>query len=91
MKILSVQLVGDVIYGYRETTNYYIAFEIDLNSKVIDSFKYNKKKYKDYKHFCGVIGKFNPYTIFLLPKANVEQLNFDVLKEIIKARYKEEK
>jgi hypothetical protein len=39
-------------------------------------------KYKDYEHFVGVMGKFNPYTIFTEKPVDLPSLDFDVIKDM---------
>ena len=39
----------------------------------------NKSKYKNYEHFVGVMGKFNPWTFFRIKPVNMAKLDFEDL------------
>ena len=41
-----------------------------------------KSNYDNYEHFVGVMGKFNPYTIFRKNPVEVNKLDYEMLVEL---------
>jgi len=83
MKILSLERVGSLLIGYRESDKYYIKFEINKKDEVIDIDEFKIFKYRNYLHFVGVIGKFNPYTQFFKNPVDLKVLSYNALTKIL--------
>jgi len=84
MKILSLELANDTLIGYREVGPYYIKFEIDKANNVTDLEEFKVSKYRNYLHFVGVLGKFNPYTQFFKKPSKLKVLSYNELIKIFK-------
>jgi hypothetical protein len=47
---------------------------------------YPKKRYKNYEHFVGVLGKFNPYTFFLTEPISISGLTFEEIQKAYESK-----
>jgi hypothetical protein len=81
MKLLSVEFFGkDLVHGYAEDTDEYLRFEGGKNG-VKKQASYPKNKYTDYKHFAGVIGKFDPEAKFYKEPKELKVLTFEEIQK----------
>ena len=86
MKVISTEAHGfKPITIWIEDDGYYKKLIVDNNNKIEILTRVATKKYDDYAHFAGVMGKFNPYTIFMKDPVTVKRLDFKELNDIANA------
>jgi hypothetical protein len=80
MKILSLEkeVEGGMIL-WVEDGDQYKKLIISPDDTVKEDASVPVSKYKDYEHFVGVMGKFNPYTRFRIEPPVVKELDFEDL------------
>lgn len=82
MKILSIEkLTIGSITGFVEALNSYKRYTVTPEGDILYEDNYRIADYRSYEHFCGVIGKFDPYVFFLKVAQSVDQLNH---KELVR-------
>jgi|GEM_PF-2120592 hypothetical protein len=80
MKLLSIEKWDNEGYcGYVEDGSNYKRFCLLKGSDPTIGFMYQKKDYRDYEHFAGVIGKFDPESFFLAKPIPLEDLSIPAL------------
>ena len=80
MKILSIEKTGlHRVELWVEDGEQYKKLALFDDDKVEELASVPVAKYDDYEHFVGVMGKFNPYTIFRKQPVFVEILDFEEL------------
>jgi hypothetical protein len=85
LRIVSAVLCTDGhIIGYVELEKEYKWFKIGPNDTLTYRTTYEKDEYRNYEHFAGVIGKFDPYQPFLENPVTVERMEYDAVLKIAK-------
>lgn len=80
MRLLSIEKLGDKGFaGYVEDGHDYKSFVLIDGEARIES-EYPKMDFKDYEHFRGVIGKFDPEAVFLINPIRIEELTQPALE-----------
>ena len=80
MKVLSTERLG--LHGisyWIEDKDQYISQVIDDGNHIEDWAAVPTSNFKNYDHFCGVMGKFNPYTVFMLKPIVIDKLDFETM------------
>lgn len=72
------------IDGYAETEDAYCRFSIRKGEEPVIHAKFPKKDYRGYRHFSGVIGKWDEYALLLSNPIPIPKLDFDYLFELYK-------
>lgn len=86
MRVISTEAHGfKPITIWIEDGGYYKNLIVNNNNEIEILTKVATKKYKNYDHFAGVMGKFNPYTIFMKDPVTVTKLDFKELNDIANA------
>jgi hypothetical protein len=89
MKLLCVSSFDEedegYIDGYVETEDAYYSFSIKKNEEPVIHAKFPKKDYRGYRHFAGVIGKFDEWAFLLKNPIPIPKLDFDLISSIYKA------
>jgi len=79
MKVLSTERLGlHKISYWIEDKNQYIHQIISDDGSIEDLTSVPTSDFKDYDHFGGVMGKFNPYTVFMDPIV-IDKLDFETM------------
>jgi hypothetical protein len=84
MKMLSIgKLVEPLgLYIWVEKDGQYQKLYVNTQNRVTVEAQMPMKKYDNYEHFVGVMGKFNPYTVFLLTPVEIgDELTYEGLFE----------
>ena len=81
MKIIHLEKGKDLIAYGIETGTEYQFFTIDRSNSIVPTNSYKKSDYRNYEHFAGVLGKFNPFTFILKEPFEVRQLDFETLQK----------
>ncbi|MCK5346083.1 MAG: hypothetical protein KAR20_21885 [Candidatus Heimdallarchaeota archaeon] len=79
MKILSIAVAHDILFGYLEIGMDYVSYEVTDVNKITYGFKYPKSDYKDRSHFINVMGKFDPDCVFIDPVIFIDALEYKQL------------
>lgn len=80
MLLLSIEWLGsDAFAGYVEDGDQYKGFFVERGKDARIDENYKKVKFNDYEHFSGVIGKLDPYAIFLTEPIPIMDLSWGVL------------
>ena len=66
---------ADILSGWIDAKTEYKEFIVDRKGKIKYYQTMNKEEFTDFGHFVGVMGKFNPHSIFFDPR-EVKALNF---------------
>ena len=83
MKLISMTTcTHDFAEGYVETEKEYLRFSIDMGKEAFIHARFKKSEFRNYCHFAGVIGKFDPYAFILSKPINISGLDLDELVEI---------
>ena len=64
VKLLSIEEAGPTFIVWVEQDDSYIYYHA-THKGFIEKERHSVKEYRGYEHFAGVVGKFNPYTVFL--------------------------
>ena len=81
MKLIAIETAHDkYANGYVERDSEYIEFGIDADGQVAYGKGIPTTRYRDYEHFAGVIGKFDPYAVFLKKPVKIKKLTLEVVK-----------
>jgi len=83
-KINSDNSKDKVITGWIDEKKEYKEFVLSKNNAVKFSNIFMKSDYKNKETFMAAIGKFNPYTTFLIKEIIVDKLNFEELLSTLK-------
>ncbi len=87
MLIISAERINALIHGFIDAGDYYARFDSSPNGfNIDDENKILKSEYRDYEHFVGVMGKFNPYTFFLEHPIEVSSLDYETLTSALTLR-----
>lgn len=78
-KIISLEQTPEDMLGWFEGLKSYTSFRVTRADKLIFKKTLAKADYRDYEHFVGVIGKFNPYQQFLTKPVEVSTLTYETL------------
>ena len=73
---------NDILTGWIIADTAYKAFSVDIKGKVEYSQSINKDEFTSLSHFFGVMGKFDPYAVFI-DKIEVPDLNFATLLPLL--------
>ena len=85
MKLLSFEKCSDNKFiGYIEGGQHYKAFVLTCENALSYDQTFPKNNYKNYEHFAGVMGKFDPYAVFLREPIEIERPSFDKLLNLWK-------
>ncbi len=85
--VLAVEMGSDFIAGYLNASDEYVPFKITKDNNIdYEGFRYKKSEYEGVAHFAGVMGKFDPYLIFLFPVIRMKQFSFDSLYQALTER-----
>lgn len=76
------QIDGGGYVGWVEHKNHYNSFFTHEDVVTQASFKYIKKDYKNYQHFRGVLGKFEPETFTFKKPIEVKSLSIKHIEEV---------
>ena len=82
MKLLSIERAGNTFIGYVEDGHDYKSFEVHEDGTVVFDQAFPKKRFKNYEHFAGVIGKFDPYAFFFEKPIEIERLDYSELSKL---------
>ena len=83
MKILTVeQLIDDGEAAWIDDGENYKEVYVYPDNTMKERGSFPKSNYDDYEHFVGVMGKFNPYTIFRKNPVEVDKLDYEYLVEL---------
>lgn len=85
MEILSLEELGKGAgwQGWIKDDRFYKRFSAENDKVNVDGIV-PVKNYRNYKHFAGVIGKFNPYTFFLKHPIPIDELTGSELTRVFK-------
>ena len=93
MRLLSLEKAGkEFIIWYADDANYIKAIVSKDNKVEIDvtvpierypAGKYGSDKLTGYEYFAAVMGKFNPYTIFMETPVEIDSLDYKALLKIL--------
>lgn len=78
-KIIHLEKGEDLMAYGVETDSKYEFFTIDKSDKIIPTNSYEKSDFESYKHFAGVLGKFNPFTFILEKPLELAAITFNLL------------
>ena len=82
IKILSVDGCSEnELVAWIEDQGFYKKVKVNMDNGVEELHRMSMKEYRDYDHFWNVMGKFNPYTDFLIQPPDVG-LTYDNLAKI---------
>ncbi len=77
MKLIKIVAIDRIEGGYffiEETETHYECWSVDTKSNFTkEGGMFDKKCYRAYDHFVGVLGKFDPYLGFLTKPIKVEK------------------
>lgn len=73
-----------LVDGYLRVGKEYKSFVSKFDGVVEVKKAANVSDYSSYEHFANVIGKFNPWVVFLKEPVKVEGLEYNYLIEVIK-------
>jgi len=82
VELLSIEQAGPNYYVWVRVKDDYIYYWAKEEG-FVEKESHLAKDYRNYEHFAGVVGKFNPYTRFLRDPVSIE-LNFKALLEACK-------
>jgi hypothetical protein len=74
----------DFAEGYVEIEKEYLRFNIVRGKEPVIHARFKKSEFRNYRHFAGVIGKFDPYAFILSKPIELNCLDLDELVEIYK-------
>jgi len=84
MKLLGIEKPSKtVICGYAQEGDRYLSFSSTPNDVTIHS-TFKVDDFPSYEHFAAVIGKWDPWVVFLKRPIKIKNLEFDHLMEKIK-------
>lgn len=83
MKILSIPEGSEKLFAWVEDDGFYKKIAVDMNNGFEEISKLPMSDYRDYDHFWNLMGKWNPYTDFLIQPPDVE-LTYENLSKIAK-------
>jgi hypothetical protein len=63
-------------------------FQKGKDSVQYKDYQYLKSEFRDYEHFVGVMGKFDPYTLFLKNPMEVDELTREVAQKLAENLWK---
>jgi hypothetical protein len=82
MLLLSIEWLGpDAFAGYVEDGDLYKGFFVERGKDARIDESYKKEEFNDYEHFRAVIGKFDPYAVFLADPIPITDLSWEVLNK----------
>ena len=84
MKILHLDPLHDgpgYIGYFTEDYSQYYKFKVTDQKSFIEELTWSFP-IRDYEHFAGIMGKFDPYTIFLAEPISVKELTLEELKKV---------
>ena len=81
MKILSIEPHLERATVCVETDSTYQFLTIDRHNKIQCHDSYSKADYKDFDHFVGIMGKFDPHCLFMKEPLILEELTYAALVE----------
>lgn len=80
LKIISfTKSPKDAEAGWVQTDSEYKSFILPKDDKIEYKATFLISKYRDYLHFVGVQGKFNPYTSFLIKPISIKKLTYNTV------------
>lgn len=82
MKLLSIEKAENTFIGYVEDGPDYKSFTVREDGVVIFDQTFPKKRFKNYEHFAGVMGKFDPYAFFFEKPIEIERLDYSELSKL---------
>lgn len=84
MKILALENCDNEYYiGFAEDENSYMKFSITKEDYLEYRHTWPKIEFRDYDHFAGVIGKFNPHVEMLIDPIAVDMpITYRRMKEV---------
>ena len=71
------------IYIWIDDNRNYKHYRVTPDNYLEEMNSINKSDYKNYIHFVNIMGKFNPWTIFLVDPIPITEINFDQLDKIL--------
>jgi hypothetical protein len=83
VKLISMATcTSDFAEGYVEIEKEYLRFNIVRDKEPVIYARFKKSEFRNYRHFAGVIGKFDPYAFILSKPIKISGLDLDELVEI---------
>lgn len=83
MRLWSAEVSGDQIVGYKEENGFIDRFVLERNNKVTFEGRWKLSDYKsDIERWKGVMGKFDPYTVFWKTPEEIIYLDFNDVERI---------
>lgn len=83
MKVLAIEHADDnAVYGFAEIGENYVQFTAKPGQTAKITYTQAKSEFRDYDHYVGVYGKFNPETMFLAEPIEIEELAYNDLKAL---------
>lgn len=84
MKVLSTERLGFRKIGYWiEDNGQYIEQIISDDNSIEEWSSVPVSKYKSYKNFAEIMGKFCPYTVFMLKPITIKKLDFESVLAVV--------
>lgn len=84
MKVLSAERQGlNSIAYWIEDKGQYIEQVITSDNQIEDWSSVPTSKYKGYKNFADVMGKFSPYEIFMIKPIVIDKLDFETMLGVV--------
>lgn len=83
IKILATEKLGvhKIAFWMEDKINYYNKIITD-DDTITDESVVAKSGYRNYEHFALTMGKFDPYTIFMLKPIGIKQLDFESILDV---------
>ena len=82
IRILSLESLPEGYSGFFEEIENYVDFTLPSSGKIKLNYKYKKADFGDYEHFAAVMGKFDPYVMFLKNPINVDSVTVEELDRV---------
>ena len=87
MKVCGLCQFG--VCGFVDAGNMWIRFSFQEGKDFVHyGHQYLKSEFRNYEHFVGVMGKFDPYTFFFKDPVEVDELTEEVAQKLSKKLWK---